>query len=99
MDLGLADKTALITGGSKGIGLACAKALLAEGARVAICSRSQENIDKALSELPGAVGFTADLTDAAQASRPWSPRRNKPSARSTSSSTAPARPAAPRPMS
>jgi NAD(P)-dependent dehydrogenase (short-subunit alcohol dehydrogenase family) len=67
MDLGLAEKTALVTGGSKGIGFACAKALLAEGVRVAICARHQENIDKALSELPGAVGFSADLTDAAQA--------------------------------
>ena len=67
MDLGLAEKTALVTGGSKGIGLACAKALLAEGVRVAICARNQENIDKALSELPGAVGFSADLTDAAEA--------------------------------
>ena len=41
MDLGLAQKTALVTGGSKGIGFACAKALLAEGARVAICSCNQ----------------------------------------------------------
>ena len=64
MDLGLAHKTALVTGGSKGIGLACARALLAEGVRVAIASRSQENIDKALAELPGSIGFTADLTDA-----------------------------------
>jgi NAD(P)-dependent dehydrogenase (short-subunit alcohol dehydrogenase family) len=67
MDLGLAQKTALVTGGSKGIGFACAKALLAEGARVAICSRNQNNIDKALLELPGAVGFSADLTDATEA--------------------------------
>src|ERR1700679_1267906 len=67
MDLGLAQKTALVTGGSKGIGFACAKALLAEGARVGICSRNQKNIDKALLELPGAVGFSADLTDAAEA--------------------------------
>ncbi|HVE21590.1 MAG TPA: SDR family oxidoreductase [Acidocella sp.] len=67
MDLGLAQKAALVTGGSKGIGLACAKALRAEGVRVAICSRNQQNIDKALAELPGAVGFTADLVDAAEA--------------------------------
>ncbi|HTJ90467.1 MAG TPA: SDR family oxidoreductase [Acidocella sp.] len=67
MDLGLAQKAALVTGGSKGIGLACAKALQAEGVRVAICSRSQDNLDKALSELPGAVGLPADLTDASQA--------------------------------
>jgi NAD(P)-dependent dehydrogenase (short-subunit alcohol dehydrogenase family) len=67
MDLGLAQKAALVTGGSKGIGLACAKALRAEGVRVAICSRSQENLDKALAELPGAVALRADLTDAGQA--------------------------------
>ena len=39
MDLGLKDKTALVTGGSKGIGRAAARALAAEGARVIICSR------------------------------------------------------------
>ncbi len=63
MDLGLTNKTILITGGSKGIGLACAKGFLAEGARVAICSRSQSNIDAALANLPNAIGITADLTD------------------------------------
>lgn len=69
MELGLRGKIALVTGGSKGIGLACAQALLREGAVVAICSRSQRNIDAALAELPGAVGFAADLTseDAAAA--------------------------------
>ena len=67
MDLGLQDKTALVTGGSKGIGLACAKFLAAEGVRVAICSRSQSNVDAALSELPGAFGMTADLTSAEEA--------------------------------
>jgi NAD(P)-dependent dehydrogenase (short-subunit alcohol dehydrogenase family) len=61
MQLDLNGKTALITGGSKGIGLACAQSLLSEGARVVICSRSQANIDAALAKLPGAIGFTADL--------------------------------------
>ena len=41
MDLRLERKNVLITGGSKGIGLACAQAFRAEGARVAIVSRSQ----------------------------------------------------------
>jgi len=63
MDLNLHGSVALITGGSKGIGLACARLLLEEGARVAICSRSLENLDRALTQLPGALGFAADLTD------------------------------------
>lgn len=62
MDLGLQDKIILITGGSKGIGFAAAQAFVAEGARVAIASRSQENIDRARSALPGIQGFAADLT-------------------------------------
>lgn len=56
-------KIVLVTGGSKGIGLACAKQFAAEGARVVISSRSQANIDKALEVLPGATGFAADLSD------------------------------------
>jgi NAD(P)-dependent dehydrogenase (short-subunit alcohol dehydrogenase family) len=67
MELGLAGKAVLVTGGSKGIGLACAKAFLTEGCRVTICSRSQSNVDAALAQLPGAAGFTADLTDATAA--------------------------------
>ncbi|WP_207652394.1 SDR family NAD(P)-dependent oxidoreductase [Desulfosporosinus sp. FKB] len=47
MDLNLESKVVLVTGGSKGIGLACARAFLAEGARVAIASRSSENLDAA----------------------------------------------------
>ncbi len=67
MDLQLSDVVVLVTGGSKGIGLACAEAFVAEGARVAIASRSRENIDKALARLPGIYGATADLADARSA--------------------------------
>jgi NAD(P)-dependent dehydrogenase (short-subunit alcohol dehydrogenase family) len=51
MDLGLQDKIVLITGGSKGIGYACAEAFCREGARVAIASRSQSNLDAARDNL------------------------------------------------
>ena len=67
MDLGLKRKNVLITGGSKGIGLACAKAFIAEGARVAISSRSQANLDAARKVLGECVCVAADLTDAAAA--------------------------------
>jgi NAD(P)-dependent dehydrogenase (short-subunit alcohol dehydrogenase family) len=62
MDLGLKDKIVLVTGGSKGIGFAAARAFIAEGARVAIASRSQDNLDKACAGCPGVEGFAADLT-------------------------------------
>lgn len=65
MDLGLRDKKVLITGGSKGIGFACAKAFVAEGARVALVSRSQDNLKKAKETLRDAYIIWADLTDAA----------------------------------
>lgn len=64
MKLELENVVVFITGGSKGIGLACAKAFLAEGARVAIASRARANIDKALTELPGALGIAVDTIDA-----------------------------------
>ena len=69
MDLGLTGKIVLVTGGSKGIGLACAAGFIAEGARVAIASRSPDNIDRARQELGDVLGFAADLADPAQAAR------------------------------
>jgi NAD(P)-dependent dehydrogenase (short-subunit alcohol dehydrogenase family) len=69
MELGLSGKIVIVTGGSKGIGLACAKAFIGEGAKVGIISRSAANIERALAELPGAVGQAANLSDEAEALR------------------------------
>jgi len=66
MDLGLEGRTALVTGASKGIGLGIARALAAEGARVAVSSRSEGRIRAAAEEI-GARGYvhdSADLDDA-----------------------------------
>jgi len=67
MDLGLKGKNVLITGGSKGIGFACAQAFRSEGARVAIVSRSQANLDAAKKILGDCYCISADLTNAAAA--------------------------------
>jgi NAD(P)-dependent dehydrogenase (short-subunit alcohol dehydrogenase family) len=63
MNLSLDNKCVLITGGSRGIGLACAVAFAAEGARVALCSRNWANLDAAVVVVPSARGFAADLID------------------------------------
>ncbi len=62
MDLGLSGRVALVTGGSKGIGRAVAAGLVAEGAKVAIASRSEERISEAASEI-GATGYVFDSDD------------------------------------
>ncbi|MBU8871212.1 MAG: SDR family oxidoreductase [Gemmatimonadales bacterium] len=51
MDLGLKGKTALVTAGSRGFGKAVARELAAEGARIAICARGEEDLEKALAEI------------------------------------------------
>jgi NAD(P)-dependent dehydrogenase (short-subunit alcohol dehydrogenase family) len=66
MDLGLKGKSVLVTGGSKGIGLACAKAFAAEGCRLHLASRSAEKLAQAARELGGAQTHAVDLRDAAQ---------------------------------
>ena len=62
MDLGIAGKVALVTGASKGLGHGIASALAAEGATVAVSSRSRERIDEAASAIGGA-GFVWDSGD------------------------------------
>jgi 3-oxoacyl-[acyl-carrier protein] reductase len=63
MDLGLANKTALVTGGTSGIGLSVARRLMEEGCRVAICGRDRWKLDDTASQLgAGASGLVVDLT-------------------------------------
>src|ERR1700736_5815354 len=62
----LANKTALITGGNSGIGLATARLFVKEGARVAITGRNQATLEAAAEELgPNALAIVADATDIA----------------------------------
>jgi 3-oxoacyl-[acyl-carrier protein] reductase len=62
MDLGLTGKVALVTGGSKGIGRGIAQGLVAEGAKVALTSRSAERAGEAAAAI-GARGYGFDSAD------------------------------------
>lgn len=55
MDLGLTDKVAVITGSSRGLGLASARALVAEGCRVVLCARGAETLAEAALEVEAAA--------------------------------------------
>ena len=65
MDLGLAERVFILTGASRGLGFATARALVADGARVVVSSRDPERVDDAVAALGSstALGVTADLTD------------------------------------
>ncbi len=70
MDLGLTDRTYIVTGGTRGLGRAAAEVLVAEGARVVISSRSQESVDETINALgASAVGVAADNADPETAAR------------------------------
>ena len=66
MDLGLKGKSVLVTGGSKGIGLACAKSFAAEGCRVHLASRDKDRLAQAARGVGGQVKtHSVDLRDTA----------------------------------
>ena len=69
MDLGLTGSTAVVTGGSKGMGLAIATTFAEEGAKVAVMARGAEALDEAVAKVrvagaPDAVGISVDMSDA-----------------------------------
>jgi 3-oxoacyl-[acyl-carrier protein] reductase len=66
MDLGLTDKVAIVTGSSRGLGLASARALVAEGCRVCLCARGGERLAEAALEVE-AVAKRPNLVAAVQA--------------------------------
>lgn len=70
MDLGLKDRVYVVTGASRGLGNATARALAGDGARVIITGRDEKRVEAAAAELgPDAVGLAADNADPAAAQR------------------------------
>ncbi len=61
MDLQLAGKAAIVTGSSRGLGLASAMALAAEGARVTLCARGAEALERAAAEVRGVARAPEDV--------------------------------------
>ena len=65
MDLGIAGETALVLGGTQGLGLACAEALAGAGVRVLVNGRGKSGWDAARTRLPNAVFIQGDIGNAA----------------------------------
>ena len=65
MSFDLSGRTALVTGSTRGLGLAIAQALAEAGARVAVNGRSAETVDACAAEIEGAVAAPFDVTDEA----------------------------------
>ncbi|MCC5034370.1 SDR family oxidoreductase [Streptomyces sp. WAC 00631] len=64
MDLGLNDRVYVVTGGSRGLGLAAARELAADGARIVLASRDGQSVAAAAEKLgPNAIGVAADNAD------------------------------------
>lgn len=64
MDLEISGKVAMVAAASKGIGLACAKLLAAEGCHVSICARNEETLEHAASEIgPDTRSYCVDVSD------------------------------------
>jgi NAD(P)-dependent dehydrogenase (short-subunit alcohol dehydrogenase family) len=59
----LKDRVAIVTGGSRGLGLAIATAFAAEGARVVVASTSQQGADNAAKTIPDAIGIECDVRE------------------------------------
>ena len=70
MDLGLEGKAAIVTGSSRGLGLASAKALAAEGCRICLCARGAEALERAAAEVRAIRGTPQVVTVAADLSMP-----------------------------
>jgi 3-oxoacyl-[acyl-carrier protein] reductase len=62
LELGLENRVCVVTGSTSGIGLATAKLLAAEGARVVVAGRTEERVDRAREEVGAALGIAADLS-------------------------------------
>ena len=65
MDLGLRDRVCIVTGSTGGIGLAAAKLLADEGARVVVCGRDSERVESARAESGAELGVVCDLAEPA----------------------------------